>query len=40
MSFDDAYKLLKSKREVIQPNEGFIKQLKEFEEELRTKKIE
>lgn len=34
MTFEDSYKLVKSKREVIQPNEGFVRQLKEYREEL------
>lgn len=29
-SFDDAFKLVKSKRECIQPNAGFIRQLKKL----------
>lgn len=33
MRLDDALKLIKSKREKINPNNGFIKQLKEYEEE-------
>jgi len=31
MSFQDAYSFVKSKRYVIFPNFGFIKQLQEFE---------
>lgn len=31
MTFDDAYALVKSKRECIQPNHGFLKQLKELQ---------
>lgn len=31
MRFDDAYALVKSKRECIQPNAGFIKQLKKLD---------
>ena len=34
MTFIDSYQLVKSKREIIQPNEGFVKQLKEYEQEL------
>lgn len=30
MSFDDAFKLVKSKRECIRPNDGFMRQLKDL----------
>lgn len=33
MRLDAALKLIKSKREKINPNSGFIQQLKEYEEE-------
>ena len=32
MNFEDAFKFVKSKREQILPNSGFVEQLKEFEE--------
>lgn len=39
MSFNEAYKFVKSKRIFIRPNQGFIDQLKEYEEYLKTTKI-
>lgn len=36
-SFEDALKLCQSKRTKINPNQGFVKQLKELEEEVRVK---
>jgi protein-tyrosine phosphatase len=35
ISFDQAYEEVKSKRECINPNEGFIYQLKQFSEKLK-----
>ena len=32
MPFNDAFDFVKMRREKIDPNEGFIEQLKEFEE--------
>jgi atypical dual specificity phosphatase len=32
-SYSEAYSLLKSKRRVIQPNSGFVAQLKQYEQE-------
>jgi len=32
LNYDDAFKFVKSKRECILPNSGFVQQLKEFEE--------
>ena len=32
MNFEDAFTFVKSKREQILPNSGFVEQLKEFEE--------
>jgi protein-tyrosine phosphatase len=37
LSFDEALKLCQSKRSKICPNQGFVKQLKELEEELKQK---
>ena len=34
MSYDKVFSLVQSKRDKIKPNEGFIKQLKEYEKEL------
>lgn len=31
MSFDEAFRFVKSKRSFVRPNEGFVKQLKEYE---------
>ena len=39
MTYEKAYELVKSKRDVIQPNEGFVKQLKEYQEEIERKQI-
>lgn len=39
MSYDDAIALIKEKRPKTNPNEGFIKQLKEYEGELLLKKV-
>ncbi|CAI2367253.1 unnamed protein product [Moneuplotes crassus] len=36
-SFEEAFRFVKSKRSIIQPNSGFIKQLKEFEKQLKSK---
>mmetsp|Transcript_41966 Transcript_41966/g.30797 ORF Transcript_41966/g.30797 Transcript_41966/m.30797 type:complete len:95 (+) Transcript_41966:130-414(+) len=32
LSFEEALELVKMRREVVDPNEGFLAQLKEFEE--------
>ncbi|XP_050735356.1 dual specificity protein phosphatase 19-like [Eriocheir sinensis] len=32
MSFDEAFRFVKSKRSFVRPNEGFMKQLKEYEQ--------
>ena len=36
MSFDDAKEFVKERRRCVNPNEGFVKQLKEFGERLRN----
>lgn len=36
MTFDEAFRVVKEKRSFIRPNEGFIKQLKIYEESLRA----
>lgn len=33
MKFDDALNLVRGKREKINPNPGFVKQLREYEKE-------
>ena len=38
MKFDKVLELLRSKREKVNPNEGFIKQLKEYEKEIFRQK--
>lgn len=35
MTYDDAYDYLKNKRSCIDPNKGFVKQLREFEKNLK-----
>lgn len=37
MSVDEALKLAKEQRPKINPNPGFLKQLREYEEELKEK---
>lgn len=34
MHFDEAFKFVRSKRAYAEPNSGFMKQLKEFEQDL------
>jgi hypothetical protein len=34
MSYDEAYQLIKSKRKIIHPNDGFISQLKRYHEKM------
>jgi protein-tyrosine phosphatase len=34
MTYRDAYDLIKGRRRIIHPNDGFIEQLKRFEREL------
>lgn len=36
MTFEEAFKLAKSKREKINPNVGFVKQLKEYNDMFRN----
>lgn len=36
MSYEEAYRLVKSKRGIIHPNDGFIAQLKKYEREVRS----
>lgn len=36
-SFKEAFKFVKSKRSIIHPNSGFVKQLKEYEQQLKAK---
>ena len=31
MKYDKAYKYVKERREIIEPNDGFVEQLKNFE---------
>lgn len=38
MSFTESHNYVKSKRGVIQPNEGFIEQLKKYEQILKGSK--
>jgi hypothetical protein len=40
MSVDEAINFIKSKRTQIDPNPGYIEQLRQFEEEIRKEKIE
>ena len=37
MGYDEAFKFVKQKRDIIQPNKGFVQQLKIFEMELAKK---
>jgi hypothetical protein len=37
-NFEDALKLARSKRQKINPNTGFVEQLKKFELELKLEK--
>jgi len=39
-TYDEARKFVKGKRVYISPNDGFVTQLKEFEEKLRNEKLE
>jgi protein-tyrosine phosphatase len=36
ISYNEAYWIVKNKRKFISPNEGFVKQLKEFEKEMKN----
>lgn len=38
MSYDEARKYLKARRPQIDPNDGFVKQLKSYEEILKVKR--
>jgi len=35
MSYEDAHSFVKNKRPVVQPNTGFVEQLRQYEEQLR-----
>ncbi len=37
MGFDEAYKIVKDKRQLANPNGGFLRQLKDYETELKKK---
>lgn len=37
MKYDDAYLMIKSKRRIIHPNDGFIKQLRNYELECQQR---
>ncbi len=39
LTFEEAFNLVKKKREMVKPNSGFIKQLKEFESRLKEMKL-
>ena len=39
LSYEEAYSKVKTKRSCIQPNSGFEKQLRAYENELRLKKV-
>ena len=39
MNFDKAYKFVKSKRPIVSPNDGFIRQLKTYEKTLRKERM-
>lgn len=38
MSFSDAYAYVKKRRSIVRPNSGFLRQLREFELDLKIKK--
>ena len=40
MKFDDALELVRKKREKINPNPGFVKLLREYEEECLKEKTD
>lgn len=37
--FSDAYDIVKSKRSIIRPNSGFVKQLQEYEKYLQLNEL-
>lgn len=39
MSFIEAKKITKEKRQIVNPNEGFVKDLLKFQKELRDQKF-
>ena len=40
MTFQEAYNLIKARRRIIHPNEGFVSQLKKYEVEQQIRKRE